>query len=108
LSGRYFDYSGGKSVKTNDYSGGTSQTGHAESERMKVSTRYPYTFAADYLRMKVGNDYGNGLISRSAASQVRGLIAKAIGLDDAYIAQKLADLFIKDELGVSSPQGEAK
>lgn len=60
----------------------------------KTDSRYPYTYAADYLREKVGNDHDNGLMSRSAASQARSVIAEVLGLEDADVAQKLADAFI--------------
>ena len=45
------------------------------TEMDKTDSRYPYTYAADYLREKVGNDYDKGLMSRSAASQARSVIA---------------------------------
>jgi len=57
--------------------------------------RYPYTYACDYIREQIGNDYGKGFISRAAASRARSLIAKAIGIDDREIACKLADEFLK-------------
>lgn len=63
---------------------------------MRDSQRYPYTYAADYLRMKVGNDYDKGLISRAAASRVRHLIAEAIGMSDEEIAVKLAEKYIEE------------
>lgn len=61
---------------------------------MPASSRYPYTYACDYLREKVGDDYGKGLISRSAASQIRTAIADVAGLDDHELAEKLADAFM--------------
>jgi hypothetical protein len=57
--------------------------------------RYPYTHACDYLRVKIGNDWDKGLISRSAASQARSIIAEVLGMDDYELACKLADEFYK-------------
>lgn len=52
--------------------------------------RHPYTYACDYLRTKVGAH-----ISRGEMSQIRSLIADAIGLDDAYLAECLAKKYQK-------------
>jgi hypothetical protein len=58
-----------------------------------MSSRYPYTFAADRLRMAVGDDYGKGLISRAAASTCMREIALALGMKDHQeIAEALARL----------------
>jgi hypothetical protein len=54
----------------------------------KPDTRQPYTYACDYLRAKVGPH-----ISRAEMTQIRNLIADALGLDDKYIAEKLADQY---------------
>lgn len=61
--------------------------------------RYPYTYAADYLRGKVGGEYGTGteFISRSAAAQIVVIIAEAIGVEAHAISCKLADAFIKEK-----------
>lgn len=59
--------------------------------------RYPYTYAADYIRMIAGSVEG-GLgtkLSRSDAAQIRSKIAEAIGLHDHIIACKLADKFLE-------------
>jgi hypothetical protein len=61
---------------------------------MRNSTRYPYTYAADYIRMKVGDDYGKGLISRAAAAQAQTIIAKALNIDKETISKALAELYI--------------
>ena len=62
---------------------------------MRDSTRYPYTYAADYLRMEIGDDYGKGLISRSAAAHAKKLIADAIGMDEEDLAKHLAEKYIE-------------
>ena len=59
----------------------------------KENARYPYTYAADYLRMKIGWD--KGLISRAAASRARKLVAEALGFNDRSVAEILAEKYIE-------------
>lgn len=61
-------------------------------EELKEDTRYPYTYACDFLRMKV-----DPMISRSQASQLREIIAEVIGMDDEELAKKLADFYLKHQ-----------
>lgn len=63
---------------------------------LDADTRYPYTYAADYLRMKIGDDYGKGLISRAAAAHAKALIAKVMGVDEREVACKLADAYLAE------------
>ena len=65
----------------------------------ETDSRYPYTYACDYLRMKICNDYDKGIISRSAASQARSIIAETIGFDDRELACKLADRYLENPFG---------
>lgn len=58
---------------------------------MTIDSRYPYTYACDYIRQFGGYDKGGVRLSRSDASQIRTAIAKAIGMDDEELAKKLAD-----------------
>jgi len=58
-----------------------------------TDTRYPYTYACDYIRGLAGNDENGTKLSRSDASQIRMGIAAALGIDDAELACKLADRF---------------
>lgn len=61
----------------------------------KTDSRYPYTYAADYLRELVRNDDGS-LLSRSVMAQVQQVIADAMGLPDKLsISGALADKFIE-------------
>jgi hypothetical protein len=46
--------------------------------------------------MKLGDDYGRGLLSRSAASGARSLIAAELGIDDRELAVDLAEAYIRD------------
>jgi hypothetical protein len=60
----------------------------------KTDSRYPYTYAADFLRMRIGNDYGKGLISRGAAAHATALIADVLNISSEEISKKLADAYI--------------
>lgn len=60
-------------------------------------SRYPYTYACDYIRGLGDCDSSGVRISRSEASQIREGIAKAIGMDDADLARKLADYAQENE-----------
>lgn len=56
-----------------------------------TDSRYPYTYACDFIRMAgpVGSE--GVVLSRADASQIRQVFAKAIGMDDYELACKLAD-----------------
>jgi hypothetical protein len=61
----------------------------------KTDSRYPYTYAADYLRETVRNDDGS-LLSRSVMSHVQQVIADAMGMENKLpISEALADKFIE-------------
>lgn len=62
---------------------------------MRASTRYPYTYCADYLREIVGDDYGKGLISRSAAAHIKGAIADIIDMSEKDLAEQVAEKYIE-------------
>ena len=63
-----------------------------------TDSRYPYTYACDYIRGLSPIQYGEGImLSRSDASQIRQGIAQAIGIDDHQLACKLADAFLKQQ-----------
>lgn len=54
-------------------------------------TRYPYTYACDYIR-SLGPACSSGVaLSRADASRIRQGIAAALGVDDAELAARLAD-----------------
>ncbi|MCB4358462.1 hypothetical protein [Quatrionicoccus australiensis] len=77
---------------------------------MENDGRYPYTYAADYVRGLAGYTEGGTKLSRSDASQVRQGIAKAIGVDDKELAEKLARYYLnnQDVLGDESAKQLAK
>jgi hypothetical protein len=73
---------------------------------MVADTRYPYTYSADLIREvaaegKSGDFYPNSL-SRSEASSIRMMISSVLGMDDAEIARKLADHYLKHNVEVKS------
>ena len=59
--------------------------------------RYPYTYAADFIRTYGPVSSKGVVLSRSAASQIREAIAKTIGMDDEELAAKLADAHLTQE-----------
>jgi hypothetical protein len=59
--------------------------------------RYPYTYAADYIRSYGPVSSEGVVLGRSDASQIREAIAKAIGMDDKELALKLADAQLANE-----------
>lgn len=68
---------------------------------MSNDSRYPYTYSCDYLRQFGGNDKSGVRLSRSDASQIRGAVAKAIGMTDEELARKLADYYKEHEKELS-------
>lgn len=68
-----------------------------EGEGMSNS-RYPYTYAADYIRHIAGTVEGgfSTKISRADASRIRHEIASAIGVSDEEVALRLADKYLKE------------
>jgi len=59
-------------------------------------SRYPYTYAADYIRNALPFDVNGCKLSRADVSQIRQAIAKAIGMDDELLAQSLAYAYMKE------------
>ena len=62
-----------------------------------TDSRYPYTYAADYIRTYGPVSSKGVVLSRSDASQIRQAIAEAIGIDDETLAVKLADQQLANE-----------
>lgn len=67
----------------------------------KDSSRYPYTYAADYLRAFAGYGPEGTKCSRADASQIRQAIARALGMEDSALAEKLADYYLANEQAVT-------
>jgi hypothetical protein len=63
-----------------------------------TDSRYPYTYACDYIRRFSPIRPGEGVVlGRSDASRIRQGIAVAIGMPDEKLAALLADRFLLDE-----------
>lgn len=62
-----------------------------------TDSRYPYTYACDWIRMAgpVGSE--GVVLSRFDASRIRTCIASALGMDDRELACKLADAQLTSE-----------
>jgi len=59
--------------------------------------RYPYTYAADYIRSIAGyNEQCSTKLSRSDASQIRQKISEILEIDDDLVARKIADYYLKN------------
>lgn len=63
---------------------------------MSEDSRFPYTYACDYIRSFAGANF-----SRSEASQLRQVIADVVGVKDEELAVRLAKLYISEEEIVS-------
>ena len=61
--------------------------------RTKIMSRHPYTYSADYIAHFGGYDKNGIQISRSQASQIRQGIAKALGIPDEELAEKLSTYY---------------
>lgn len=69
-------------------------------------SRYPYTYACDYIQSFGGCDSGGVRVSRADASRIRQAVANAIGLPDDLLAIKLADYYLanKEKIDAASVQ----
>jgi hypothetical protein len=67
-----------------------------------TNSRYPYTYACDFIRAAGPVSHEGVVLSRSDASQIRQHIAKALCMDDHELACKLADAELERQ---SDPQG---
>jgi hypothetical protein len=56
-----------------------------------TDSRYPYTYACDFIRMAGPVGPGGVVLSRSDANQIRQKLADALNMDDRKLACKLAD-----------------
>ncbi|HBO3494046.1 hypothetical protein P3805_33455 [Pseudomonas aeruginosa] len=63
-------------------------------------SRYPYTYACDFIRLVAGYGEGGTKLSRGDASQIRARIAEIIGMKDEELAKKIADHYLanRDEI----------
>jgi len=68
-----------------------------DTEDVGADPRYPYTYAADVIRMTAGYTKGGTKISRSDASAIRQLISKVMGLNDWDVADQLASYYLDNQ-----------
>lgn len=67
-----------------------------------INSRYPYTYACDFLREHVSDinpalGFSTPTISRAQASQVMHAFEKVFGLTHEEMAKKLADFYLASE-----------
>ena len=74
---------------------------------MENDSRYPYTYACDFLRGLAGYGEGGTKLSRADASQVRSGIADALGMADDELARKLADHYKVNQDALTKKSCEA-
>ena len=60
---------------------------------MAKDSRYPYTYAADYIRSLAGYNKDGTKLSRGDASHIRQQISIILNMDDNALACKLADYY---------------
>lgn len=73
---------------------------------MSEDSRYPYTYACDFIRSVAGYDAGGTKLSRSDASQIISTIAEINGINERTAFEKLADHYLmhEDELSNKAAQ----
>lgn len=76
-------------------------------QAMENDTRYPYTYACDFLRGLAGYGEGGTKLSRADASQVRQGVADALGMPDDELARKLADYYKANQDALTRKSCEA-
>ncbi|EOZ4881808.1 hypothetical protein ACSETC_31125 [Pseudomonas aeruginosa] len=67
----------------------------------KEHSRYPYTYASDYIRNVAGYGEGGTKLSRSDASQILNSISEIIGMPKEEMARKLADYYLENQEAIS-------
>jgi len=69
-----------------------------------TNTRYPYTYACDYIRQSFIDTLADSAMqcqipSRVEAARLRQKIATALGMSDEDLAKKLADAYLTSNAG---------
>jgi hypothetical protein len=70
-------------------------------------TRYPYTYAADFIRGVAGYNKEGTKLSRSDASVIRCTIAEVLGLHDDEVACKIADHYLANKEKIDQEAADA-
>lgn len=79
---------------------------YLENDMSSDDSRYPYTYACDFIRSIAGYGEGGTKLSRSDASQIRSQIAQIIGMPDEDLARKIADHYLADQDTIERKQAE--
>jgi hypothetical protein len=72
---------------------------------MTNDTRYPYTYACDFICSLAGHGEEGMKLSRSDASKISSGIAVALGMDDTEMVRKLADHYKANEGEITGKLG---
>lgn len=75
-------------------------------DERKKHSRYPYTYAADFIRSLGGYDKGGVKLDRAEASQIRQEISSIIGMDDRKLAEAIADYYLEHEEEISQKSAD--
>lgn len=67
-----------------------------------ADSRYPYTYACDYIRSLAGYGENGTKLSRSDASKIYSGIAKALHVNERILAGELADYYKANEETITS------
>lgn len=83
---------------------------YLENDMSSEDSRYPYTYACDFIRSIAGYGDGGTKLSRSDASQIRSRIAEILGMKDDDLAKKIADHYLanRDEITDEAVQAFAR
>jgi hypothetical protein len=94
----------------NTHVGGFQVIGDKMAIDKSEDTRYPYTYAADYIRSLAGYiapDYTSGTkLSRADAAKIKEKIAEIIGMSEQELAEKLADYYLEHEDAISEKSSQ--
>ena len=69
----------------------------APKDTRKENTRYPSTYSYDFIREYGPHDGISPLLSRSDASQLVDVIAKAMGVGKVLVCERLADVYLASD-----------
>jgi hypothetical protein len=75
-------------------------------EDKKNSSRYPYTYACDFIRGMGGYDNKGIKMCRGDASIMIGKIGNILGMEEGELAKKLANYYIENEDAIAEEQSK--
>ena len=74
---------------------------------MAEDTRYPYTYACDFIRSLAGYGPGGTKLSRADASKIRSSFSSILKLPDEEVAKKLADYYLAHKEEIAEEDAKA-